>query len=432
MTSRVRLLPGLLFAALVAGEAAAQVVPGNVVVVTPFNTRPVVTFDPTKPLGAPAGGANNLPGPPVDDAGNALVEPGLDAVTTCEVVADINGNTVTVTGVATIYVPTGNDAKLLQHERAHVFLCRREYNDSAESKFTLATQPFMTFGSTLTEAAERALAAVRQQMGVISDKFDLLTGHGRSPTVGTARGVRETLREREEARRQSAFRVPPGLPDTYRVWGGTADPPWLQFDPVTFRVSLGGDVLITDANDMTDPIIGRGAFELDPMALIGPDSNGTIHLADTGFRIRDTQTGQLLLNGFLLDVAYLDSAVDGYKGVIQAMLDVPPDWAGGTSNFLGSPFIAGMAEGSAAGDPSAFWFFTEQRLFERGGANEVVGQAMPVIGNMKAGFMAFSLVPEPSSISLLMAALLGWGCAARGRWLRSLPRLFPSCIAARC
>ena len=205
-----------------------------------------------------------------------------------------------------------------------------------------------------------------------------------------------------------------------RVWGGTADPPWLQFDPLTYLVSLGGDVLITDTNDMTDPIIGRGAFELDPMAVIGPDSNGIIHLADTGFRIRDTQTGLLLLNGYLLDVGYLDSPVAEYEGMIQASLDVPPDWAMGTSNPFGSQFIAGLADGSAAGEPATFWFYTEQRLFELGGGGGLIGRAGPVIGNLKAGFMLVTAVPEPSSAWLLLAALLAWCCPWARKQQRSL------------
>ena len=224
MTIRLHRFQLFVVTATFCGVALSQAGPSNVTV-TPFNTRPVVVFDPTRPNGAPVDNNHNLPGPPVDADGNPLIPPGLNAVTNCEVGFTTTGNMVTVTGTATIYVPVGNDSVLLGHERGHAFLCGREYGENAESKLILATHPSMTFGTTLNEAADRGAAAVSQQMGVIGDKFDLLTDNGRSPTVNTARAVRELLKERDEARKQSVYKVPSGIPNPVRVWGGTADPP---------------------------------------------------------------------------------------------------------------------------------------------------------------------------------------------------------------
>ena len=209
----------------------------------------------------------------------------------------------------------------------------------------------------------------------------------------------------------------PGKPDTSKQWGFTApDPARVFFDPLTDRLSLGGDVLITHTANPLDPIRGRGAFEFDPMLVIGPAANGSIHLADTAFRIRDTFTGELLLDGYLLEVGYMPSTLPGFAGMIQAFLDIPPVFAGGISNTIASDLLDGLAAASFSGDAPTVWFYADLPLFDPGGQSQI---GLPgVTGNLKAGFSDFRFVPEPPFIWLLLAACMAWATSLNGAWPR--------------
>ena len=417
------LLSAALWASFLVPQASAA---PPTVTATPMVTNPVVVFDPSKAAGTPAGPPNNLPGPPVDAKKMPTVPAGADAVTSCDARGTAGPNGVTVTGVVTIYVPvlpanptaeeTQVDQELRAHEQGHVDLCKNEYAKNAQKKFSEAISDLT--GTTLQKALDRGREAFLDQEKILSDKFDRLTKDGTSNTVTASQGVSMALAERDAPPPGEA----PGKPDTSKQWGFTApDPARVFFDPLTNRLSLGGDVLITDTANPLDPIRGRGAFEFDPMLVIGPAANGSIHLADTAFRIRDTFTGDLLLNGYLLEIGYLPSTLPGFAGMLQGFLDIPPLFAGGISNTIASQLLDAFAAGSLAGDAPAVWFFADQPLFDPGGHSQT-GLPFEITGNLKGGFSDYRFVPEPASVWLLLAGFMAWATRLKGAWRR--PRQF--------
>ena len=417
------LLSAALWASFLVPQASAA---PPAVTVTPMVTNPVAEFDPNKAAGAPAGPPNNLPGPPLGANNMPLIPAGSNGFTYCTPNAAFGPSGITVTATATIYVPalpanpsaqdTLDHQLLLAHEQGHARLCSIEYIRTAQTKVSEATSDLT--GTTLQAALLRAIMALEDQRKILSDKYDLLTMNGTSKTVNAEQGEALALAERDAPPPGGL----PGRPYTSRQWGFTApDPARVFFDPLTDRLSLGGDVLITDTANPLDPIRGRGAFEFDPMLVIGPAANGSIHLADTAFRIRDTFTGDLLLNGYLLEIGYLPSTLPGFAGMLQGFLDIPPLFAGGISNTIASQLLDAFAAGSLAGDAPTVWFFADQPLFDPGGHSQT-GLPFEITGNLKGGFSDYRFVPEPASVWLLLAGFMAWATRLKGAWRR--PRQF--------
>ncbi len=123
----------------------------------------------------------------------------------------------------------------------------------------------------------------------------------------------------------------------------------------------------------------------------------------------------------------LDSNLEGFAGMIQGFLDVPPAFAEGTDNTIGSAFLADIQAAADAGEDTTFWFYTSTALLDSlgdpmaagGGTMPLGGPAAsgtPITGSMKLGV---ALVPTPTAILagliLLPILLVGRICRRRFR-----------------
>jgi hypothetical protein len=350
------------------------------VVVTPWGPRDVREFPPgsppTKPPLPPGEDADATPwvgwgGGEVDGTWNSA-----DSTYTIDSLGDI-----TLDGHTLIRVPSNADSALRAHESGHDSLNHYEYDQNAKKKVEEAMRGFvgMKFkgaGATNAEREadalaqvkaerarrmERARDAILEQMGCLSGTYDDLTDHGRSPTIDTNQGIAEAIAEHYLV-------LPAGLiplgPDPSESHCGTLGEDQALFDDGTQNLLVLGSGLIHEAQFPMDPIVGRGAIRLDHFVLIGAKENGTVHLADTHVQIVDMVTGDSLLNGCLVEAAYMPSNVPGYPGMIQACLVFLPPWAHGIQNTIGSPFLAGMEAADAMGELTMAWLYSTAPLFD--------------------------------------------------------------------
>lgn len=397
------------------------------VTVQPWGATQTSVFDPAKPAGTPADPTKpgDLPGPPVDAQGTPLLKPGEAGAAVYKVEASFSyrgsgaGGKVTITkvdavvsGSTVIYLPTGATQQLIDHENGHDTLYREEYVNNAQKKVSesMATLVGSQYANQAdAEAAirsalqNRGTGSIKQQMEISVAKFDRVTNKGNNdlvdPTTGkavdTPSGI--ALTKAEWAKAPPAGQAP-GKPAENKPQAATApDPARVFFEQTTSRLSFGGDLDVKYAANPLDPISQHGLLQIDSLIAIGPLANGGIHLSDTALRIVDQQTSEPLLNGYLLQVAYLPSTLPGFSGMIQGFLDIPPDFAEGISNTIGSDFLAGMSAASSRGEQTSFWFFADQPLFDPGG-DSLIGQT-GVSGSMKIGIIA-----EPATLLLVLVA----------------------------
>ena len=354
------------------------------VVVSPWGPAQETWYDP--------------PNPPInlhpDERGDATVHLGCAASTfhgnwdsaTHTLTIDGLGD-VTLSGYTAIRVPggPGNDPPpdLLAHEYGHDELFRWEYEQRARQKMEDALNGFigMKFvgaGSTdaqrdqdardqataeLDRRVGRACDAIQQQMQEISDKYDMLTDHGTSQTVNTAQGVAATKAEQPKA--------PPAggegeTPDDDKQNSRMDDPQQAFFDASSQRLHFPIGQPIDGAFTPLDPIVGRGRFEIEPMVVIGAQEDSTVLLSDARFRIRDVLNFDPLLDGFLLQVAYLPARPGRHPDMIQAYLDVPPAFAHGVNNTIGSPFLEAMQAADGANETTMVWIYPSAPMFDAG------------------------------------------------------------------
>jgi hypothetical protein len=245
-------------------------------------------------------------------------------------------------------------------------------------------------------------------MSTLSAKYDSLTNHGKSPTVDADTGTKEALKERDKA---------PGAgsnswrPDNNKPFAAISGPT-LLYDSATDVLTFSGPLLFDTALDPTDPILGAGEAIVGPIITIGPQLNGTVHLSDATFDIIDAASGDTLLTAFLFELAYMPSSLPGFPGMIQGYLDIPPPFAAlGVANTIGSSFLDGLQQASLAGEPTGFWFYANQPVFDAEGL-PVLGEG-GTTGRLIAGV---AIVPEPGTLSLLGLGWL-WGAARRRRRL---------------
>ncbi|HUT28294.1 MAG TPA: hypothetical protein VMX13_00775 [Sedimentisphaerales bacterium] len=292
-------------------------------------------------------------------------------------------NDVNVYGHTDIREPNNVDPNLHEHELGHDRLNQYEYERRARTKMEEALEgfegtEFVGQGATPAQREadakrqakeeferriRRGLEALAQQMDELSAKYDELTGNGAGDDPNTARGEAGAKRERERAGPAGSMPAEPN--DANEGTSGGEES--ANFDDDEQRLIFGGGepMPITYAGNPGDPIIGRGLLSVESMVLIGVRDNGTIHLSDSSVQIIDSASpNDILLSGFIFEVAYMESTVPGYAGMIQGYLDIPPEWAGGTNNTIGSSFLTAIQAAGDANQLTTFWFYANEELFD--------------------------------------------------------------------
>jgi hypothetical protein len=377
--ARLRRAPWAVLITLLLLTASAAAASAGVVV-TPWGPPVTEEFPPDDPPTDPPlpPGADADATPWVSVAGGAFTGTwnAADSSYTVGAVGDI-----TVSGHTLIRVPSDADSALRAHESGHDSLNHYEYDQNAKRKVEDAMRGFsgMKFkgeGATNADRAADALAkaqaerdrrleaarkAIADQMNVINSAYDRYTDNGQSPTVNTIQGISQAIAKHYVA---PPAGLVPRVPDTSKSFGSAYGGSQALYDPLSSYLLLAGAGLINEARDPMDPIMGRGMIHIDPLVVIGAQENGTVHLADTYLRIVDLATGDSLMNGYLAEVAYMPSNAPGYLGMIQAYLEIPPTWAHGIENTIGSPFLAGMEVAAAAGEMTTAWLYSTAPMFD--------------------------------------------------------------------
>lgn len=320
---------------------------------------------------------------------------------------------ITVSGISTIRIPQSNnnaDDDLYKHEFGHHRLAKFEYTKRARGKVekaiaTLAGKTFATKAAAdqaVDAATDTASTLIDAQIGVLFDKYDTLTDHGRkrTPSADAAVGSLVSAKERAPAGGTARAAV-----DTGRTWAGSGDPPTVDF--IGGDLHFAGNQVIDQTSDPLDPLRNGGQFSIGSMAPIGLDDNGTILLSDAGFDINAIGGGSLV-TGALFEASYGVSEVPGFAGMIQASLWIAPQMWGGVDNAMGSTMLGEMASASNAGTLMTFWFLSDQALFSATGEPLAVGA---VTGKVRIGYT----VPTPGAIMMLALGLTAcvWGLRRR-------------------
>jgi len=396
---------------LAPGTAAAVGADTNL---TPLPDPTIQTFDPNTPPADLGSGEKADAKTTVSLSGTFST--GFNNQTKKFFVKDVDP--VEVSGQTVIRQPNNADDDLKKHEQGHHTLSKNEYDQRAAKKVADALcgfkgMMFMGAGNTFQERAadaekqaqaeydrrlDRAKKAIESQMKTLSAKYDSLTDHSKSPTVDTDKGIKEALKERDRA---------PGAgsnlwrPDTEKPFAAVSGPT-LLYDPATDVLTLSGNLLFDTAANATDPILGTGQAVVGSIITIGPQQNGTVHLSDTTFDIINSTNGDVLLNAFLFELAYMPSSLPDFPGMIQGYLDIPPPFAAqGVSNTIGSPFLDGLQQASLANEITSFWFYTNQPVFD--------AEGLPLLGEggTTGQLVAGIATPEPGTLSLFGLGLLG-------------------------
>ena len=307
---------------------------------------------------------------------------------------------ITLSGHTDIRVPNNATEELREHENGHDRLNKHEYEQRAKRKMEDAFRRFV--GSSFvgegetdadrqedarTKAAEerdkranRATDGILKQMDTLNGKYDKLTEHGTSDDIDTAEGETQAKEEQDKAPKAGDE---PKKPDESEQDSGAGDSPGAFFDDETQELSIGGNLIMDFATDPSDSILGRGEVRIEPLVLIGVQENATVLLSDTRLQIVDGTNEDVLLDGFVFEVAYMPSTVPGYAGMIQGYLDIPPPWADGIVNPIASAFLAGMQHASDVGDLTMLWFYVDHPLFDEEGQSLIPGTG--VTGTLKMG-----------------------------------------------
>jgi hypothetical protein len=337
----------------------------------------------------------------------------------------VNDVNVTIEGRTEIRVPrdaNGNpDANVLDHEaNGHDRLNRYVYQDAnkiIEDAFRkFIGKRYVGEGNTLQQRdanalqqaqndanklMDRAIDAIIQDMNELGEKFDKLTNSGIGPTkddpnaLTNEQGVEAVKKEYDSAPKAGKQ---PAKPDEKqeKQSGVDGNESSLFFDNSEQKLYLNEGLVLNTASNPADTILGRGEVHIDPIVLIGVQENGTVSLSDTRLRIIDNVNGGALLDGFILEVAYMESNLPGFAGMIQGYLDVPPAWAGGINNTIGSEFLAGIQAASEAGDCNRLpmvWFYADQQLFDGQGESSIPPTGAS--GKLILGVAVVALPPWP-------------------------------------
>jgi len=383
---------------LTVGLGIADGEPNIVVNVKPLSDPNITTFDP-----------NHRP-PDMDPNFDGDEQPCLDPnyyfsrrLSDANGTYEINDVNFTIGGITEIRVPRDANgepnAKVLDHEaNGHDTLNRYVYQDANKiiknafrgfiGKIYVGegNTPQQRDANALLQAqddanklTDRALDAITQDMNALGDKFDELTNHGIGPTEGdpnaltNEQGVEAVKKEYDSAPKAGEQ---PAKPDEKqeKQSGVDGNESSLFFDNSEQKLYLSEGLVLNTASNPADTILGRGEVQIDPIVLVGVQENGTVLLSDTRLKIIDNMNGGVLLDGFIFETAYMESTLPGFAGMIQGYLDVPPAWAGGINNTIGSEFLAGMQAASEAGDCNRLpmvWFYADQQLFDGQGESSI-------------------------------------------------------------
>lgn len=376
----------------------------------PWPAPTITQFDPTNPPPDLKQGEDGDATVIVELAGNfvALWDPTSNTLRVTSVKIIVEGRT-------DIRLPNNADQNLKDHENGHDTLSKNEYETKVKKKIQNAFRQFvgMKFKSKGATVAERMddvgrkadaelnsrtkmiINAIKKQINTINEKFDKLTDHGRGKAtdpksgkhVDTKTGVAVAIAERDKA---PAAGTRGSSPNPKKPSGGTAlDPTSVFFDPSVGSLGFGGDLLLKFAWDPTDAILGRGQVKVDPILLIGPQENGKILLSDTTLQIIDVRNGALFMDGFVFELVFMSSSLPGLAGMVQGFLAIPPDFAGGINNTINSDFLPDMQAASSVGEPTTFWFFADQPMFDGRGSSLI--ENVGVTGALKFGVAAVTL-----------------------------------------
>lgn len=299
-----------------------------------------------------------------------------------EVVVDVNGGTV-------IREPNNCDPNLHGHEMGHDELSKWEFDRNAVKKMEDAMKGFdeMVFtgegntpGARYKDAANKAaaelqrrldagLAAIQEQVNNVNVKYDELTGHGTKEDPNTSEGVEEAKKEfSTPAEPGSVNVVPRDDPNDPNVPKGTG-PSGATVDPNSKKMELPGRTPLSNSQNPVDPINGRGQAGVNKMIVIGMQENGTLHLSGTTMDIIDAcEPYNVLMKGFICNVCYRPSNLEGFGGMVQGYLDIPPSiYGGGINNTIGSPWLEQMQAAADRGEYMCFWFYSFDEMFDEDG-----------------------------------------------------------------
>jgi len=259
---------------------------------------------------------------------------------------------------------------------------------------------------------DRAIDAIIQNMDKLGEKFDKLTNGGIGPTeddpnaLTTEDGVKKAKEDQEAATK--AGEQPEQPDEEHEEQSGVdGNESSFFFDDSEQKLYLNEGQVLSTASNPSDTILGRGEVRIDPIVLVGVQENGTVLLSDTRLKIIDNVNGGALLDGFILEVAYMESTLPGFAGMIQGYLDVPPVWAGGINNAIGSEFLAGIQAVSEAGDCNRLpmvWFYTDQQLFDEQGDSSI-----PPTGASGKLILGVAVVSEPNVVKVQIHVVKGSG-----------------------
>lgn len=402
-------------ASILAICSATSVWAGDTTVEDYPDTPTVVEYDPDE--GKPAGVAD-------DEDGLATAEyttEGSFGLQNTEDGVAVTNHQTSVGVAATTTLPDDADQDLKDHEAAHHTLFKEEYDANAKKKLDAAMNGFigMTFtgqGQTQQEKQDdaaqqaedeynkrldRALAAIAQQGQTVGEKFDKLTEHGTGTSNDTSEGkpldtdagLDETRAEKAKApdAGKQAY-IPNQISEPY-VLASVG----LDVDDATDMISLSGTASIAGGVSALDPVLGA-EISISDLIYIGMLNNGAGLVSDGALQITDPGSGNVLLDGFLFELAFMPSTIDGFSNMLQGYLDVPPIFAGGVDP-TGSEFLSALdATSSDPNNLSMFYYLFDDPLPMDGDGNLTT---TALTGTIKIGIAP---VPVPAGLPLLLAA----------------------------
>jgi len=377
------------------------------VIVTPWGPPEVSEFPPDDPPDSLGEGEGDTQ-PEVEWSGGIPVGRwrGSDSTYTLDSLTD-----VTLTGHSHIRVPANADSFLRGHESGHDGLNKYEYDKHARDKILAAlrgllgkvfkgegvddTTRYKNARAKAKAARDSALAAadssIFRQMNLLGAAFDTLTKNGRSETWTTPAALC-TVKARHDAASAASQGPVQQKPSGPRSSSGPTNK--YEYDGVKPHLYFTGPGTIVAATDPADAILGRGQVMIMPFIVVGPREDGTTLLSDSRLRIMDSVSGDTLLDGYTMGVAYMPSNVAGYAGMVQSYLWILPPSAHGIHNSIGSSFLDGMQAASDASELTMVWMYATAPLFDTTGACLIPAAGVPGSFTIGVGSPSCTAVPE--------------------------------------